>query len=1027
MLNPQLERLRSAGVYSFEYDKSEIITTNNDLTRLVVGFSKKGPFNTPIYIPNTEIFYDIFGSIDKGLERKKSYFQRTCLTALERGPIIALNLLRLDNENDNVDNFIFSTSATETNIGLNSKPYAGYYNTEKFWTPDDDSFLSNIASEPTSNRLLNLVNIGQKPSSVIVRKTPIDDLVGFQLTAKEWYGVEDVPDFMHENDLISDYFIDIILIGGNFGADSTTIEPYSRFSTDPLFGQYFDRVKGVKRKLISSDVNDTSLSEFLNLPEVNNIATYRGVLIPDFIDKNGNNLFIENLINRETARTGLFCSINKDVFENGELLSGVDGGIDLIGHNIEYAQPKSIEFLSYKETVTSDLAYAQDFSDTTVLDLTDVIIDENSNGNATFAISNTTNQVAYDLASTFTANELLPRVVGTYGLSEDGSLFGAIINVIKTETQLYFEIDGLGLADFATATEIKFINPEDLGFTYDDTFTHDALISGKIVGVYGSELYNDAVNGILTNGDKVFFGLNGTIPGYLAFEFRNDFNKIVHDVAGSETQTDLTITNYTLPIVNVTAFETNSMLSYIDTFGFSLTYYDSDGVEGLPETLVVQTLKGTLNQTIPATTTSLATEVELSLSESSKISNTDYLVSDDGVLSGSSRLTKISKITNLGTKLKVTTYGPIKVKTVDGVDTIEVYKPITDWVDYYTIINLQGFVHNSYHLPDGSNTQQNNILYDTLSGTSLYKALIDKENINYRYVVDTFGNGIESGSKAILSRLAKDKGDCLAILNAPSYKEFKNSTDPSFVDIYGSVNARYVADGGDLAKNPETIYSLPSITQGSNFCSFYGPYIKVRDNGRTVIIPPAGYVSNLFIEKHETSLPWSIVAGSRRGVISGRGVVGVETNLSKEDRDYLEPMGYNPIIYQSGVGILVYGNKTAQQNIKSALSSTHVREVLIEIQKGIESILKHYIFEFNTAATRLQIKSLADNFLSRIKQSDGIYDFKAIMDDTNNTSEVIDKNMGILDIFVEPVKGLEILVSRTTVLRTGGVAAGDFV
>ena len=62
--------------------------------------------------------------------------------------------------------------------------------------------------------------------------------------------------------------------------------------------------------------------------------------------------------------------------------------------------------------------------------------------------------------------------------------------------------------------------------------------------------------------------------------------------------------------------------------------------------------------------------------------------------------------------------------------------------------------------------------------------------------------------------------------------------------------------------------------------------MKVRDNGRVITVPPAAYVSNLFMDKYATALPWSYVAGSRRGVVSGRGVLGVETNLSKEDRDY---------------------------------------------------------------------------------------------------------------------------------------------
>lgn len=1023
-MNPQISSLKSSGTYFFEYDMSPIVSANNNLTRLVVGFSKLGPFNTPVYIPNTEVFYNVFGRIDKNLERKKSYFHRTCVTALDNGPIIALNLLRIDSVTDKVNNFICSTSATETNIGLNSQSYSGYYNTEKFWTPDDEAFLNNISSQPSNNRLLNITNLNQKPTSVIIKKTDATNLNGFQITAKEWYGVDNMPSYLHDNDLISDFFVDVILLAGDFGPGAEA-QPYARFSTDPLFGKYFDSVKGLKRKLIASDNSDTSLSEFLSLGQVTNIATYRGILLPDFMDKNGNALFIEDLINRETAMTGLFCAVNKDIFADGELISGVDGGIDLIGHNIEYAQPKFIDFLSYKETVKSDIIYDAQLAVTSVLDLTNVAKSDNSAGNVTFTISKASNAAAYDVASTLVSNELVPRVIGSYILSEDGTVFGAVINVIKTATNVYFEIDSLSASDFATATELKFINPSDLKYVIDDSFTYESWTAGKIVGSYGTTLYNDALNGIIVNGDKVYFGLNGAVPGYLAFDL-NTTDKIFYDLGGLETEVVLANSSYSIPVVNVSAFETNDMINYVDGFGFSLDFVDTTGTLVLSSQLAVQTLKGSLNKSIPATETLKSTETELDLRYSTSISVDDYIVNDDGVISGGSRLTKISKIVNTGSKLKVTTYGPIKYKTVQGVKSIEVYKPITSWVDYYSVIPLKGFTYTAYHLPDGTNMQQNNILYDTLSGTSLYKALIDKENINYRYIVDSFGNGIEGSSKAILAKLAKDKGDCIALLNAPSYKEFKNSTDPIFTDLTKSVNARLISEGGDLTKNPENVYSLPTTSQGASYAAFFGPYIKVNDNGKSMMVPPAAYVSNLFVNKHITDLPWSVVGGSKRAIISGRNVIGVETSLSREDRDYLEPFGINPIIYQSGIGITIYGNNTAQQSTKSALSSIHVREVLIEIQKGLDNILKKYIFELNTANTRLQIKSAVDNFLNKIKQSNGVYAFKTVMDESNNTNEIIDSKKGIIDVYVEPVRDLEILVGRTVVLSTGGIASGEF-
>jgi phage tail sheath protein FI len=82
---------------------------------------------------------------------------------------------------------------------------------------------------------------------------------------------------------------------------------------------------------------------------------------------------------------------------------------------------------------------------------------------------------------------------------------------------------------------------------------------------------------------------------------------------------------------------------------------------------------------------------------------------------------------------------------------------------------------------------------------------------------------------------------------------------------------------------------------------------------------------------------------------------------------------------------------------------------------------------FDTVQTRLEIKTLVDSFMESVKQDGGVYDFKNIMDSTNNDTEVIDNNMGIVDTYVEPVKGLEIVVHRTTVLNTGEIATGSFL
>ena len=390
-----------------------------------------------------------------------------------------------------------------------------------------------------------------------------------------------------------------------------------------------------------------------------------------------------------------------------------------------------------------------------------------------------------------------------------------------------------------------------------------------------------------------------------------------------------------------------------------------------------------------------------------------------GMYVPSATLGRMSKIVRVTTTIAANV---LSVTTSEAYDSgfTKGYKSFESNASIYLVHNLDKFVAPVLTIKE---------CLDTLSGTKLKDALVDKDNITFRYIVDTFGsyeaaNGLLN--KYQLSSLAKDRQNASAILNAPMVKEFKMSVDPSFVDMDGNFESNYVKDGGNLALNPTSLYSMPDITIGANYGFWYGPGLNVRENGKNLVIPPAAYVSNNFIAKYSADLPWSIVAGPRRGIVSGPGVVGAEYAFDKKDRDNLEPFGINPIVFQRGSGLVITGNKTGQQTIKSALSSAHVREVLIYIQDGLAAILKNYVFEFNTPQTRLEIKTLADSFMESVKSDTGVYAYKNVMDSTNNTNEVIDSNIGILDTYVEPVKGLEIVVSRTTVLNTGEIATGNF-
>jgi hypothetical protein len=336
------------------------------------------------------------------------------------------------------------------------------------------------------------------------------------------------------------------------------------------------------------------------------------------------------------------------------------------------------------------------------------------------------------------------------------------------------------------------------------------------------------------------------------------------------------------------------------------------------------------------------------------------------------------------------------------------------------------------HRPNGTDARLTEIL-DVLYNTDLAIALANKDAITYRYIIDTFGGQILPNSKYQLSKLAMMRQQSLAIINAPSTAQFQASTDPRFTDAPTATNPKpllntaYIASGGNLSLNPTYTFSLPSEADGAKFCAFYSPYITIREANRNVNVPPAALVSNNFIRKFATGEPYAIVAGQKRGVLSGQTIVGVEYDYSDADRGNLEPFGMNPIIRRKGIGVVIFGNGTAYQQVNSAFSLVHVRDLLISIETDTNQILSNYLFDFNEDSIRLEIKTLVDNYLDGVRAGGGIYAYKTIMDATNNTPAIIDMNMGVIDIIIEPARGIQKFINRITVTRTGGIAAGGFI
>ena len=896
-IDVELAGLKAAGTYRFERDLSTLPSIDAASTysnlRLIVGFSKKGPFNSVQLVTDSSQFIKLYGNIDRSLEKRGSYFHRSALVALSAGPILCLNLLSLDPNNDQIMHRSMSANIKESNKNICTIPYQSVHNTDKFWFLSSESYLDSIQKFQKNNagegsvagNILNFTNVSNKPLSIIVKKAGVKNTKGYDVTLNDWYGAENVPEYLNGTSFVSDYMVEVYVVSGDFGpaleegnpinvqlgddvADSITLDtysdkcletyedltgstnPYARFASDITYQEYFDKC-GFKAD---------KLNKFLALPSVNVIATYVGSLIPNFVNKLNQNMWIEDIINRDTLLTGLLCSEDVDVIEKAEIheKSGfVNEAIDIIGHNFE-------------------------------------MLESGING----GISKM-NFLSYGFSS-----ERLGELDGGNSDSESSTYTGEIDLCVKSSKDTWY-IDN---------------------------------------------------NGTLLNKDA-------------------DNEIIVSKETKSSMKVGDMLLSYSSESADVNKFARLTRVVEIKPL------YESDGIDtnGDPKY---------------------------------KKDNEHYrVVCSDAVLKETVSREIVGKIE------------PVEIEVAKKYTTID------NICDRYHWTFLKGFKVSDKSMPDGTNKRQNEILnmiseYNTNS--NLYKSLIDRDYVQWRYLVDTFGLGIESECKKVYARLCKGRQSGLAIVNAPSMKDFKKSTEPVFVDSYGAVQSKFIADGGNLDKTPTHLFSLPKEEDGASWAAYFYPYLKISDLAAVKTVPPAAYVSNLYVSKYSVAKPWSIVAGPKRGVISGNQVVGLEGSLIHDDREYLEPMGINPIVWENGVGVEIFANKTAKQTPVSALSSIHAREACIYIQDNVETILKKYNWEANTARNREEIKTLVDSFLENVKQGDGVYDFKTVMDSSNNTNELIDRNIGVIDIYVEIVRGLEILAQRLTVLKTGSIESGNF-
>ena len=224
----------------------------------------------------------------------------------------------------------------------------------------------------------------------------------------------------------------------------------------------------------------------------------------------------------------------------------------------------------------------------------------------------------------------------------------------------------------------------------------------------------------------------------------------------------------------------------------------------------------------------------------------------------------------------------------------------------------------------------------------------------------------------------------------------------------------------DLVNYQSTLLTVTTEAKSINnsYATAYWPWIQTLDpsTSQQVFVPASTLIPGVFAFNDNASEVWFAPAGTNRGVMDT--ALRAERKLTKTNRDDLYKANVNPIATLPNSGVTVFGQKTLKKK-QSATDRINVRRLLIELKIQIGNLAENLIFEQNTATTRDDFLSQVNPLLTSIQQRQGLIDFRVIMDETNNTPDIIDNNQLVGAIFLKPTKTAEFITLNFNITSTG--------
>ena len=324
---------------------------------------------------------------------------------------------------------------------------------------------------------------------------------------------------------------------------------------------------------------------------------------------------------------------------------------------------------------------------------------------------------------------------------------------------------------------------------------------------------------------------------------------------------------------------------------------------------------------------------------------------------------------------------------------------VTNTVPYtrsFTIGRDGGTANVTAHLLTGeSDSGEGNIAIGQV--TTAYDKFKNAEEIDISLVLQGKARGGTHGHQLanyLIDNIAEPRKDCIVIAS------------PAKGDIINNF-------GDEAANTVDYRNALTSSSYGVLDGGYKYQYDRYNDVYRYV--PYNGDIAGLIVRTDNLRDPWYSPAGFNRGIL--KNVIKNPYNPDKADRDILYKNGVNPIVTFPGQGTIMFGDKTLLAR-PSAFDRINVRRLFIVLEKAIATAAKFTLFEFNDEFTRAQFRNLVEPFLRDVQGRRGIFDFKVVCDETNNTGEVIDRNEFIGDIYIKPARSINFIQLNFIAVRT---------